>query len=283
MKKYQKFITFLLAVLLVVVAGCSTKSDAADDDTIRVGIRSSELKTWEYLAEQGKKEGLELEVIQFSSTYNPNDILADNDIDVNAFQHIAYLDVYNEEAKTDIVPIGTTIVDPLGMYSNKYDSVQDIPDGAQVALSNDPSNGGRALVLLQEAGLITLVDDYNGIGGLDKIKENPKDLDIVLVDTYQTPRALEDADIALIGNGVGSDAGIDLESSILHEDETAKPYINIIAANAENKDDEKLLKLVELYQSAETEAFINETYQGSFLPKFITIDELLTYKETYSN
>ena len=149
---------------------------------MKVGIRASELKTWEYLKEKAKKEGIELGLVNFSSAYDPDQALAEGDIDINAFQHVAYLDSFNAKNHTDIVPIGTTIIAPLGLYSNKYKSLDEIPNGAQIAVPNDPSNWGRALLLLQEAGLLTVVDNFDGNGGEDKIKDNPKKIEIVPVD-----------------------------------------------------------------------------------------------------
>lgn len=267
--------------MLILIAGCSSKGDAADDDTIRVGIRGSELRTWEYLEEKAQEKGIDIEIVQFSSAYDPNDALNDGEIDVNAFQHIAYLDTFNEKTGSDIVPIGTTIIAPLGIYSNEYDDLEDLPNGAQIAIPNDQSNWGRALLLLQDAGLITVIDDFDGIGGEDKVKDNPKNLELIPVDSFQTPRSMEDTDLAVIGNGIAVEAGIMLKEALLHESETAKPYINIIAAKAENEDDERLQQIVELYQSDDTKEFIEETFEGNYLPTFISLEELATYKDVY--
>lgn len=280
-KKKRKLVAIWIVLLLF--AGCSSKSGAADDETIHVGIRSSELKTWEYLTEKAKEEGLDIELVQFSSAYDPNDALDDGEIDVNAFQHIAYLDTFNEKTGSDLVPIGTTIIAPLGIYSNEYKSLEEIQDGAQIAIPNDPANWGRALLLLQEAGLLTVVDDFDGIGGEDKVKDNPKNLEIIAVDGFHTPQSMEDTGTAIIINGVAVEAGLTLEDAILHENETAKPYINIIAAQSEDKDDKTLQRLVELYQSESTKEFIEDTYHGNYLPISITLEELATYKETYKN
>lgn len=280
-KKKRKLVAIWIVLLLF--AGCSSKSGTADDETIHVGIRSSELKTWEYLTEKAKEEGLDIELVQFSSAYDPNDALDDGEIDVNAFQHIAYLDTFNEKTGSDLVPIGTTIIAPLGIYSNEYKSLEEIQDGAQIAIPNDPANWGRALLLLQEAGLLTVVDDFDGIGGEDKVKDNPKNLEIIAVDGFHTPQSMEDTGTSIIINGVAVEAGLTLEDAILHENETAKPYINIIAAQSEDKNDKTLQRLVELYQSESTKEFIEDTYHGNYLPISITLEELATYKETYKN
>ncbi len=277
----SKFILLFIVGLLALV-GCS-KNASSNDDTIKVGIRSSELRTWEYMKDKAKEEGLDIEIVHFSSTYDPNEALRDGEIDVNAFQHVAYLDTFNTKTKSDIVPIGTTIIAPLGIYSSKYGSIEEIPDDSQIAIPNDQASWGRALLLLQEAGLITVVDNFDGIGGEDKVKENPKNLELIPIDGFNTPRAMEDTGVSVIGNGIAVEAGLTLKDALFHESATAKPYINIIAARREDKEKENLQKLVSIYQSEETKEFIEETYDGNYIPTFITLEELATYKETYSN
>ncbi|MEH7581673.1 MetQ/NlpA family ABC transporter substrate-binding protein, partial [Priestia megaterium] len=185
----KKPIFLLLLLFTLAITGCSNSSSSADskEAKIKVGIRSSELRTWEFIKEKAKKQGLDIELVNFSSAYDPNQALAEGEIDVNAFQHVAYLDSFNQKNGTDIVPIGTTIIAPLGLYSEKYKSLKDIPNGSQIAVPNDPSNWGRALILLQEADLITVVEGFDGNGGEDKIKRNPKNLKIVPVDSASTP------------------------------------------------------------------------------------------------
>jgi D-methionine transport system substrate-binding protein len=200
---------------------------------------------------------------------------------VNAFQHVAYLDSFNEKNGTEIVPIGTTIIAPLGLYSEKYKSVDEIPDGAQIAVPNDQSNWGRALLLLQEAGLITVVDNFDGNDGEDKIKENPKKIEIVPVDGANTPRVMQDTAGSIINNGVAVEAGLHLKDALIHESKTAKPYINVIAARNEEKDKASFKKLVKVYQSDDTAKFIEKTYKGNYIPTFISLKELSTYKETF--
>lgn len=285
----KKWIFPILLVLGVFLTGCSSDSSSGsakekvEKTKVKVGIRASELKTWEFLKEKAKKEGIELEIVNFSSAYDPDQALAEGDIDINAFQHVAYLDSFNAKNHTDIVPIGTTIIAPLGLYSNKFKSLDEIPNGAQIAVPNDPSNWGRALVLLQEAGLLTVVDNFDGNGGEDKIKDNPKKIEIVPVDGATTPRVMEDTAASIINNGVAVEAGLSLKDAIIHESKTAKPYINIIAARNKDKDHSTFKKIVKLYQSDDTAKFIKKTYNGNYIPTFLTLEELSTYKETYSS
>ncbi|MDQ0268180.1 MetQ/NlpA family ABC transporter substrate-binding protein [Cytobacillus purgationiresistens] len=284
----MKKITMVLSSILTfvfLISGCSNDSTNAigEDANVKVGIRNSELRTWEYLKGVADKEGIEIEIVNFSSAYDPNQALIEGDIDINAFQHVAYLDSFNANADSDIVPIGSTIIAPLGLYSSKYKSVEDIPTGAQIAVPNDASNWGRSLLLLQDAGFITVVDDFDGNGGEDKIKENIKDIEIVPVDSANAPRVMEDTAGSVINNGVALEAGLTLKDALVHESKTAKPYINVIAARGSDKDNKIFQQIVGIYQSEATAEFIEETYKGNYLPTFITLEELSTYKETYSN
>lgn len=279
----KKPIFLLLLLFILAITGCSNSSSNANskEAKIKVGIRSSELRTWEFIKEKAKKQGLDIELVNFSSAYDPNQALVEGEIDVNAFQHVAYLDLFNQKNGTDIVPIGTTIIAPLGLYSEKYKSLKDIPNGAQIAVPNDPSNWGRALILLQEADLITVVEGFDGNGGEDKIKSNPKNLKIVPVDSASTPRVMQDTAASIINNGVAVEAGLSLKDALIHENKTAKPYINVIAARKKDQDKAYLKKLVKVYQSKSTAAFIKKTYKGNYIPTFISLKELNTYKDTY--
>ncbi|MET3684679.1 D-methionine transport system substrate-binding protein [Priestia megaterium] len=279
----KKPIFLLLLLFTLAITGCSNSSSSADskEAKIKVGIRSSELRTWEFIKEKAKKQGLDIELVNFSSAYDPNQALAEGEIDVNAFQHVAYLDSFNQKNGTDIVPIGTTIIAPLGLYSEKYKSLKDIPNGSQIAVPNDPSNWGRALILLQEADLITVVEGFDGNGGEDKIKRNPKNLKIVPVDSASTPRVMQDTAASIINNGVAVEAGLSLKDALIHENKTAKPYINVIAVRKKDQDKVYLKKLVKVYQSKSTAAFIKKTYKGNYIPTFIGLKELNTYKDTY--
>lgn len=278
----KKIVGLLIATIVLLIAGCSNTAPN-EQTTIKVGIRSSEMKTWEFVKEQAEKEGLTLELVTFSSAYDPNDALREGEIDLNAFQHIAYLETYNNKTNSKLIPLGTTIIAPLGIYSNNIKAIPQIEEGAQVAIPNDPSNWGRALVLLQEAGLLTIVDDFDGLGGEDKIKSNPKNLKIIPMDSFTTPRAMEDTDIAIINNGIATDAGLSLKDAIFHESETAKPYINIIATDDKNKDNTNFKKVVDVYQSDTVKQFIEKKYNGNYIPVSLSRDELAQWKQTFTN
>ncbi|WP_337982552.1 MetQ/NlpA family ABC transporter substrate-binding protein [Lysinibacillus sp. C5.1] len=277
MKKIQ-YIIGLLSLLFLLVA--CTKAE--ENDVVKVGIRSSEIKTWEYIKEQATKEHIHLELVTFSAQYDPNQALAEGEVDINAFQHVAYLNLFNKNNGTDLQAIGTTIMAPIGLYSNKYKRIEEIKDGAKIAVPNDPSNWGRALLLLQEYDLLTVTDNFDGNGGEDRIQDNPKNLTIVPVDGATTPRVMEDTDFAVINNGVAVEAGLLLKDALIHENETAKPFINVIVAKPEDKDNAKLKKIVEIYQRKETADFVSNISKGNYIPVNMPLDELATWKTFYS-
>ena len=268
-----------LISLLFLLAACAK---AEETDVVKVGIRSSELKTWEYIKEQAAKEDITVDLVTFSAQYDPNQALAEGEVDINAFQHVAYLNLFNTNNETDLQAIGTTIMAPIGLYSNKYNRLEDIKDGAKIAVPNDPSNWGRALLLLQEYDLLTVTDDFDGNGGEDRIQDNPKNLTIVPVDGATTPRVMEDTDFAVINNGVAVEAGLLLKDAIIHENETAKPFINVIVAKPEDKEKAVLKKIVEIYQRKETADFVSEISKGNYIPVKMPLDELATWKAFYS-
>lgn len=276
MRKLNYF--FGLIALLFLLVACA-KAD--EKDAVKVGIRSSELKTWEYIKKQAAKEDINLDLVTFSAQYDPNQALAEGEVDMNAFQHVAYLNLFNTSNDTDLQAIGTTIMAPIGLYSNKYKSLDDMKEGAKIAVPNDPSNWGRALLLLQENGLLTVTDNFDGNGGEDRIKDNPKKLNILPVDGATTPRVMEDADFAIINNGVAVEAGLLLKDAIIHENETAKPFINVIVARSEDKDNEILKKIIDIYQREETAKFIKDISKGNYIPVKMPLDELATWKEFY--
>lgn len=267
----KKLGSFLLIILLAVfISGCSSKSDK-----IKVGISGSDTTIWDYVAELAEKEGIEIEVVRFSDYVQPNLALAEGEIDLNAFQTVSYFDAFIEEHNLDLVPIATTVIAPMGLYSEKHGSVEDLPEGATIALANDISNMGRGLLLLQDAGLITLADDFDGDGSIDKIVDNPKNIKLEPLAAGQTPRVLQDVDASIINNGIAVDAGLyPLEDAIFHEDETATPYVNIIAAKTEDKNNETYQKIVEIYQSDAVKELVIEDSNGNSIPTFLPLSNI---------
>lgn len=272
---------FLLAVLALTLAACGNETEGAGDGNRKVtlGISGSDTTIWDYIADKAEKEGIDLEIVTFSDYVAPNIALAEGELDLNAFQTISYFDEFVEEHNIDIVPIGSTVIAPMGLYSEKYDSIDDLPEGSQIAVPNEATNMGRALLLLQEAGLIKLSDDAGLTGTADHIIENPKNLEIVPMVAAQTPRAMADVAASIVNNGIAVDAGLNpTDDPIARESDTATPYINLIAASEANAEDEDFLKIVELYQQEDTADFIVEHTKGAQIPTFIPVEELVDYK-----
>jgi D-methionine transport system substrate-binding protein len=269
-------LSIIIITLAIISAACAEKtSEGKESTTVKLGVSGTDTRIWDFVAKKAKKEGINIEIVSFSDYVAPNTALAEGEIDVNAFQTVAYFDVFIKEHKLDLVPIATTVLAPMGIYSEKYKDVKDIPDGAKIALPNDASNQGRALLLLQEAGLIELPEDFDPNGDLTQIKDNPKNIEFVAVVPAQTPRALPDVAASVINNGIAGDAGLSpLKDAIFHESETATPYLNIIAVQAKDKDNKTYKRLAELYQSEDTAKFIEKEYKGNMIPTFVPLSNI---------
>ncbi|MDQ0975017.1 D-methionine transport system substrate-binding protein [Neobacillus niacini] len=269
-------LSIIIVALAIIGAGCAEKtSEGKESTTVKLGVSGTDTRIWDFVAKKAEKEGINIEIVSFSDYVAPNTALAEDEIDVNAFQTVAYFDVFIKEHNLDLVPIATTVLAPMGIYSEKYKDVKDIPDGAKIALPNDASNQGRALLLLQEAGLIELPKDFDPNGDLTQIKENPKNIEFVPMVPAQTPRALPDVAASVINNGIAGDAGLSpLEDAIFVESETATPYLNIIAVQEKDKDNKTYKRLAELYQSEDTAEFIEKEYKGNMIPTFVPLSNI---------
>lgn len=269
-------LSIIIITLAIISAACAEKtSEGKESTTVKLGVSGTDTRIWDFVAKKAEKEGINIEIVSFSDYVAPNTALAEGEIDVNAFQTVAYFDVFIKEHKLDLVPIATTVLAPMGIYSEKYKDVKDIPDGAKIALPNDASNQGRALLLLQEAGIIELPEDFDPNGDLTQIKANPKNIEFVPVVPAQTPRALPDVAASVINNGIAGDAGLSpLNDAIFHESETATPYLNIIAVQEKDKDNKTYKRIAELYQSEDTAKFIEKEYKGNMIPTFVPLSNI---------
>jgi D-methionine transport system substrate-binding protein len=273
----KKFIILgLILILGAFAAGCGNKTvNGKEEVNIKIGVSGSDNRIWDFVAKKAEKEGINIEIVTFSDYVQPNLALAEGELDANAFQTISYFNAFKKEHNLELSPIGTTVIAPLGLYSEKYKSIKEIPEGGKIAVPNEATNMGRAFLLLQDAGLIELPKDFDGNGSLDKIVSNPKNLEIVPVVAGQTPRVLPDVAGSIINNGIAVDAGFNpVKDSIFHEDETATPYINIIAARTEDKNRKELKRIVELYQEEDTAEFIEKEYEGNTIPTFVPLSKI---------
>ncbi|WPC09760.1 MetQ/NlpA family ABC transporter substrate-binding protein [Globicatella sp. PHS-GS-PNBC-21-1553] len=225
---------------------------------------------WQVVVDQAKAEGIEVE-LQFFTDYNqPNEALQNGSIDLNAFQHIAFLDNWNESNDGSLVPIGFTFVSPMGTYSEKIKSLDELPEGGTVAIPNDPTNGGRALLALELAGVLEIDDDAGILVTPEDITENPKNIKIEELDAAQLAATLPDVDAAIINTNFANDAGLSLKDAIFvdadYPEKLSEKYKNSIVAREEDKENPLYLKIVELYQTDAVAQAIYDTTNGGDKP-----------------
>lgn len=256
-----------------VISGCGgdkkpAASSAAVKNEISVGITPGySEQVMEYAAKEAAKQGLTVNIKTFSDYVTPDQALAAGDIDLNSFQHGPFLQAFNEKNGTHLVSIGNTYLAPLRVYSNKITSIKDVPDGAKVSIPNDPSNGGRALLLLDHNGLLKLKPGTDPTKAtINDIAENPKKLEIIELEAAQLPRSL-DVTISVINAGYAKSANLDSKKALATEDNTS-PYVNIIAAREQDKDNPTYQKFVKIFQSDNVRKYINDNFSDGLVPAF---------------
>ena len=247
----------------------NAQSSASELKTVKIASVGSDADIWRHIAEseQAKKAGLKIEVQEINGGVPLNESVADGTVDANAFQSIGYLQGFNEANSNKLVPVGTTYIEPMGLYSKKVKSLNDLPNGAKVALPDNPYNTTRALRLLESAGLIKLSSDFkDGTGTPSDIVENKKNLEFLLIDDTTSVRVLDDTDLIAIGNTIALEGGLNvLKDSLFYEkaDKSTITSINVIAVKAENADKEEYKKLVDLYHDPEIQKYISDKFAGT--------------------
>ncbi len=221
----------------------------------------------EVLAEQG----ITLEIEEFTDYIQPNTVTEDGQVDANYFQHITYLNDFNAENGTHLVSVAELHYEPFGIYAGKTASLEELADGAQVGVPNDPTNEGRALLLLQQEGLITLKEGVGLTATKLDIAENPKNLQIEELDAAQLPRSLDSLDLAVINGNYALQAGLNAADALAVEatdGEAAQAYVNVLAVKEGREEDPAILALVDALKSDEVKAFMEETWPGAVVPMF---------------
>ncbi|HEX7126827.1 MAG TPA: MetQ/NlpA family ABC transporter substrate-binding protein [Thermodesulfobacteriota bacterium] len=248
----------------------SVSSPAAAAERVKVGIMAGEAEEiWEQVKKVAARRGLDIQLVVFNDYVLPNAALAAGDIDANAFQHQPYLDNQNRTRGYRIVAVGKTTVYPIGLYSRRVKSVAELETGATIGIPNDPSNGGRGLLLLAAEKLITLRPGVGITPTVADIVENPRRLRIRELDAAQLPRSLDDLDAAVINTNFALLANLNpRRDAIAIESAENNPYGNIIAVRAADRDKPFVEKLVAAFQSPEVRAFINERFGGAVIPLF---------------
>lgn len=284
MKKKKWIASALIATLaLGVLAGCgggseepsseasaAAESTASDDKVITIGASPSpHAEILNHFKDAFAEEGYTLEVVEFTDYVQPNKALDAGDLDANYFQHEPYLVNFNEENGTKLESAGAIHYEPMGIFSDSLTDLKDIEEGAKVAVPNDATNEARALLLLQENGLITLKEGVDITATKLDIEENPKNLEIVELEAAQIPRSLQDVSIAVVNGNYALDAGLVLDDALVIEAAdslAAQTYANIIAVREGEVDSAKAQAIIKVLTSEDAKAFIEESFEGAVLP-----------------
>lgn len=277
-KKMKKTkILFTLIGLIAVLTACGKDNkqevkEAKSGELTKVTIGASETPHGELikaLEPEFKKEGIDLDLVVFSDYVQPNLQLESGDLDLNFYQHQPYLDSFNKDRKTNIVSLENSkiFITPLLGFSSKIKDIKDLEDGAEIIIPNDPTNGARALLILDKEGLIKLKDRNNLNSTEVDIVENPKNLKFTAVDAQNIPRVYQDADLAFINPNFAISNGLDPKDAIITEAKDS-PYANIVASRSGEENNEVYKKVVKVLQSEASRKYIEDTFKGAVLPTF---------------
>ncbi|MEG6566880.1 MetQ/NlpA family ABC transporter substrate-binding protein [Thermoanaerobacterium saccharolyticum] len=281
MKKSLLFLTLILTFAFI-LSGCTKSNNTAATSNANSNTDSSAKMTKIVVGATPNphaeilnvvkpilaKEGVDLEIKEFTDYVTPNTALVDKQIDANFFQHVPYLEDFEKKNNVKLVPLVKVHVEPMGAYSKKIKSKDELKDGATVAVPNDATNEGRALLLLQKEGLIKLKDP-NGLTQTPRdIVDNPKHLKIVELEAPQLPRTLQDVDLAIINTNFALEANLNpLKDAIFMEDKNS-PYANVLVVRQDNQNDPAIQKLAKALNSEEVKKFIEDKYKGAIVPAF---------------
>jgi D-methionine transport system substrate-binding protein len=260
---------FIKTLSAAVILTASLALPAFAKDEIKVGVTAGEHEEiMEQVAKVAAKKGLKIDIVTFTDYVLPNQALDDGDLDANSFQHVPYLKNQIKDRGYDLAVVGYNFVTPMGIYSDKYKKLSDLPDGAKISIPNDPTNGGRALLLLQSKGLIKVDPDAGLVVSPLDVIDNPHDFDFVELDAAQLPRSLPDVDAAAINTNYAIEAGMNPTRDSIAIESKKSPYANVIVTRTEDKDKPWVKVLVDSYNSDTIRDFINKKYDGAVVPVF---------------
>lgn len=266
MKKSLSLI--LVAILsLSLFVGCGKKS--SNDSEIKIGVSPEpHSKLVSLVVDDLEKDGIKVTLVEFTDYVKPNLALSDGELDANFFQHKPYLDDFNKKEGLNLVSIGNVHVEPMALYANGAKSLDEIKDGAEIAIPNDTVNGGRALLLLEANGLIKLKEGAGLEATENDIAENPKNIKFKALEAATLPRVLPEIDGAVINGNYALEAGLNpVDDGIVVEGKDS-PYANIVVVRSGEEKQEKFIKLMKALQSDEIKAYIEENYNGGVVPAF---------------
>ena len=276
----KKFLALALAAVLAVgVAACSsgetTTETTETKETVKIKVGATpapHAEILEAVKETLAADGIELEIVEFNDYVIPNTATESGELDANYFQHQPYLTDFNAQNGTHLVSVASVHYEPFGIYGGKTKSLEELADGATIAVPNDGTNEARALMLLQAQGLITLKADAGFTATVLDIESNPKNLDIKELEAAQLPRTLQDVDLAVINGNYAIEAGLNAgKDALAVEDansEAAQTYANILVVKEGNEENEAVQALAKALLSETAKEFMNATYEGAVLPMF---------------
>lgn len=275
LKRYTTIFLIAVVYLALFVAGCSKTTSPAQtgsttdkkSTTIKVGaVPVPHAEILEFVKPVLAKEGINLEIVNFNDYVQPNLALDKGDIDANYFQHTPYLESFSKDYNLKLAALAKVHIEPIAFYSLKNKSLDQFKNGDTIAIPNDPTNAGRALALLEKAGLIKLKDGVGVKATVQDIADNPKQLKVKAMDAAQLPRVLQDVAGAVINTNYALEAKLNPTKDSLFIEDKDSPYANLLVVKQERINDPALLKLAEVLISPEVKKFIEEKYQGSIVP-----------------
>ena len=270
----KKILSLLLAIALFLVAcgskGTESKGGAPSGKTEKLIVGATPVPHAELLnlvKDDLKKEGIELEIVKFNDYVQPNKALADKSIDANFFQHVPYMNDFGKKNNIGLSAVGNIHLEPMALYSKKIKNIKDLKSGDTLIIPNDPTNGGRALILLDKAGIIKLKDNKNLSATPADIVQNPKNLKIVTMSNEQLAPRLDEVAGAIINSNFAIDEKVTKNEIILIEGKDSH-YVNVVTVLKGNENDERVKKLVKALQSEKVKKYIEEKYEGRVIPAF---------------
>ncbi len=268
----KKLIALALSLVLALGLTACGGSGSGDGKTIKVGATPApHAEILEEVQDILAKDGYTLEIVEYDDYVTPNTSLEDGSLDANYFQHITYMNEFNAEHGTHLVSAAGIHYEPFGLYAGRTASLEELADGAQIAVPNDGTNEARALLLLEQEGLIQLKEGVGLSATKSDIAENPHNYDIVELEARLLPTTLSDVDVAVINGNYAIDAGLKVSDAIAveaNDGAAAEAYVNVLAVKEGNESSEAIQALVNALQSDEIRAFIQETYDGAVVPLF---------------
>jgi D-methionine transport system substrate-binding protein len=260
---------FLLKSVVVAAAVATWLPVWAQDKPLKIGVTAGpHAQIFEQVKKIVEKDGLKIQIVEFSDYIQPNAALSSGDLDANSYQHKPFLDQQIKDRGYKFVNVGYTVNFPIGLYSKKVKSLAELKEGAKFGIPNDPTNGGRVLLVLQDKGLIKLKPDVGFKATPLDVIDNPKKLKFVELEAAQLPRSLDDLDAAAINTNFALPAGLQPGRDAIAQESPKSPYVNLIAVREQDKDKPWVVKIVKAYQSEEIRKFVQSEFKGAVLAGF---------------